>query len=56
MTPIVIIKTRFGGYLVKQHDPLVHNTQLLFAGDAQECIHFIARYMAGTITEQEDNK
>jgi hypothetical protein len=54
MIPIIIIKTRFGGYLVKSHNPTQYETDVLFAGGAQECVHFIARYMAGTI--QEDNK
>ena len=54
MTPITIIKTRFGGYLVKSHNPTQYETDVLFAGNAQECIHFIARYMADA--EQGDNK
>lgn len=54
MTPILIIKTRFGGYIVKAHDVSAYETQLLFAGDAQECVHFIARYLVGTVTLEEN--
>jgi hypothetical protein len=53
--PILVMKAPAGGWIIKQHEPRTYKTRLLFAGDAQECVHFIARYMAGTIQENTDD-
>jgi hypothetical protein len=39
---LVVVPAPEGGWVVKEHDPCKYNTALLFAGDAEATVRFLA--------------
>lgn len=45
MKSIIIIKLLYGGYVVKNHDVMNNNTDMLFSGSLEDCLSFLKEYL-----------